>query len=181
MQISSFSVFWVRFMPPPQAQPPGSNKSQRGRECCKETVTLKFLCEGQGGGMCGDQSAAPRHVSPALQTFPPLHQRPPPQSLGKQRRDLLFSHPPSLPSCASVVCVPRYRRLGWSRQPHLGRQVYYRDERFACSVPKSSPACDELGTPRRGLHHRPPASALAVASPIGTCRKYMWDGGPGSA
>jgi len=30
MQISTFSLFWVRFMPPPHAQPPGSNKSQKG-------------------------------------------------------------------------------------------------------------------------------------------------------
>lgn len=85
MQISSFSLFWVRFMPPPHAQPPGSNKSQRGRECCKETVTLQFLCEGQGDEMCRDHPATPRHVTPASQTwssthshfFPPLHQRPP--------------------------------------------------------------------------------------------------------
>lgn len=49
----------VRFMPPPHAQPPGSNKSQRGRECCKGTITLQFLCEGQGDRTCGDQPVLP--------------------------------------------------------------------------------------------------------------------------
>lgn len=33
-------------------------------------------------GLCGDQPAAPRHTAPALQTFPPLHQRPPSTAWG---------------------------------------------------------------------------------------------------
>lgn len=133
--------------------------------------------------MWGSASRSQAH-SPSIANLPTTTSETTLHSLGRQRWDLLFSHPPSLPSCASVVCTPRYRRLGWSRQPHLGRQVYYRNERFACSVPKFSPACDELGTPqtpRHRLHCRLTASASAVTSPIGFCQKYMWDARPGSA
>lgn len=112
MQISSFSLFWVRFMPPPHAQPPGSNKSQRGRECCKETFTLQFLCEGQGNGMCGDQRAAPRHIAPASQTwssthsnfFPPLQQRPSPRAPGETETGFA-SYSSAFPSLLRKCCM----------------------------------------------------------------------------
>lgn len=85
MQISSFSLFWVRFMPPPHAQPPGSNKSQRGRECCKERDALQFLCAGQGEGMCGDQQllpGIPNLVQHSSHSFPALPWRPPTRTWG---------------------------------------------------------------------------------------------------
>lgn len=125
MQISSFSFFWVRFMPPAHAQPPGSNKSQRGRECGKESVTLLLRCEGPGDGTCGDRPATPRHAAPASHTFLLLQQRPPPRP-GGTGTDFLSGHPLSLPSCTSGACVPRCQRLGRSRQPHHGSQVFSR-------------------------------------------------------
>lgn len=120
------SLFWVRFMPPPHAQPPGSNKSQRGRECCKKTVPLQFLCEGRE--IWGAQPAAPR--CPSTTNYTRDH----PQKPGETERDRVCFLAIHLPSCASVVCVPRYWRLGWSHQPHLGRQVYYTDQRFCAKV-----------------------------------------------
>lgn len=95
---ANVSLFWVRFMPPPHAQPPGSNKSQRGRECCKETVPLQFLCDGREmrGGSAGC-SQVPQHHK--------RHQRTPPKAWGnRERRGLLFSHPPSL-LCQCCVCA----------------------------------------------------------------------------
>lgn len=58
---------------------------------------------------------------------------------------------------------------GWDRAGSLiSADGFIRDERFACSVPKSSPVCDELGaSPRHGLHRRPTAPASAGTSPAG--------------
>lgn len=102
MQISSFSLFWVRFMPPPHAQPPGSNKSQRGRECCKETDTLQFLCAGQGDGMCGDQQLLPG-ITNLVHTIPLL----PSTTLETthQNMGIYFLVIPFPPSCARVACA----------------------------------------------------------------------------
>lgn len=138
----------------------------------------------RGQGDAGAQLAAPRCPSTTNDT------RDHPQKPGETERGRVCFLAIHLPSCASVVCVPRYQRLRWSHQPQLGRQVYYRDQRFPCSVPKSSPACDELDTPRspdipqtlgHRLQRRSTASASAGASPIATGHKYTWDGEPGSA
>lgn len=67
---------------------------------------------------------------------------------------------------------------GWDRAGNLiSADGFIRDERFACSVPKSSPACDELGIPQ----------ARAASQTYSSCisrhltRWLGWAGGPGSA
>lgn len=140
MQISSFSLFWVRFMPPPHAQPPGSNKSQRGRECCKETDTLQFLCAGQGDGMCGDQQLLPGITNLVQHTIPLLPSTT--LEITHQNMGIYFLVIP-LPSllCQGCVCPV------WDGAVNLIlAEGSIRDEPFPCSVPKFSPASD--GSPR---------------------------------
>lgn len=145
------SLFLVRFMPPPHAQPPGSSKSQRGRESSKETP-CSFCVRGREMGCVGPAScsqARSPHPSNLVQCMllllPNNHLRGHLSEPGKQRRDLLFSHPPSFPS-VWVLHVCQDTR-GWDNLS-LADGFIRDDERFACSVPKSPPACDELGTPQ---------------------------------
>lgn len=140
MQISSFSLFLVRFMPPPHAQPPGSNKSQRGRECCKETDPLQFLCAGQGDGMCGDQQLLPGITNLVQHTIPLL----PSDTLEATHQNMgIYFLVIPLPSllCQGCVCPV------WNGAVNLIlAEGSVRDEPFPCSVPKFSPASD--GSPR---------------------------------
>lgn len=135
MQISSFSPFWVRFMPPPHAQPPGSNKSQRGRECCEETDTLQLLCSGQGEGMCGDQQLLPGISNLLQHTLPPL----PSAALETTHQNLgIYLLVIPLPS---LVCPVWHGAIQL-----ILAEGSVRDEPFPCSLPKFCPASD--GSPR---------------------------------
>lgn len=130
MQISSFSLFWVRFMPPPHAQPPGSNKSQRGRECCKKQIPCSLCVQGREKGCVGISScfqASQTWCCTHSHSLPALHWRPPTRTWG-----FTFNHPPSLPPVQGCVCPV------WDGTINLIlAEGLTRDEPFPCSMPKS--------------------------------------------
>lgn len=164
-------------MPPPHAQPPGSNKSQRGRESSEETVTMRFCVRGREMG-CVEPASCSQARSPhladlvqcVLLLLPNNHPRDHLSEPGRQRKDLLFSHPPSFPS----VRAPRVCQDigGWDRAWQTGLLEMMSTLSALCQSPLQ--CVMSWAPPRLRLHLRPTASASKIISSTGTRKKKTW-------
>jgi len=123
-----------------------------------------------------NQPATPRHVAPASQTFPLLHQRPPPAP-GETETGFTFQSSafPPLQCCMCAQLPGAGMELSTSSW-QTGLLETSTSPALCQSSPQSVMSWTSLSPPRHELHRKPTASASAVASPIGTCQKYLWGG-----